>query len=143
MIYKQTTQVPNELFDIHLPKLSEAELKVFLIIIRQTYGWVNMKTGKRKSKDRISHSQFIKKTSLCRRVISNSIKSLVTKGLINISDYGGNVLNEPTLRKGKSSLIYSPVFVAAIKESSIPKTLSKYPLFAVNKVRSIAEILRE
>ena len=47
MTYKQTTQVPNELFDIHLPDLTFSELKILLFIIRQTYGW-RLKNGNRK-----------------------------------------------------------------------------------------------
>ncbi len=107
MMYNQTTQVPNELFDKHLPELTEAELKIVLVIIRQTYGWINLKTGRRKIKDRISHSQFLKKTKLCRRVISNSIKTLVEKGIVGITDYKGNSLNNSMDRKGRNALIYS------------------------------------
>lgn len=33
------TQVPNELFDIYMKDMGEAELKVTLAIIRQTLGW--------------------------------------------------------------------------------------------------------
>ena len=64
MTYEQTTQVPNILFDLHLPSLTESELKILLIIIRQTYGWIDRYTGKRKLQDRISHSQFITKSGL-------------------------------------------------------------------------------
>jgi len=46
------TQVPDELFDQLLPKLSEAELKVLLYIIRRTFGF------KRES-DNISLSQMV------------------------------------------------------------------------------------
>ena len=59
MHYPQTTQVPNALFDKHLPNISHAELKILLIIIRQTYGWIAPQTKQRKLRDRISHGQFI------------------------------------------------------------------------------------
>ena len=59
MEYKQTTQVPNFIFDICLSQLTEAELKVLLVVIRQTLGWLDKLTGKRKSRDRITISQFI------------------------------------------------------------------------------------
>jgi hypothetical protein len=39
MTYKHTTQVPNILFDTHLRELTESELKILLIVIRQTIGW--------------------------------------------------------------------------------------------------------
>lgn len=45
---KNSTQVPNILFDQYLPKLTEAELKIVLVIIRQTNGWIDKFTGKEK-----------------------------------------------------------------------------------------------
>src|SRR3990167_2667546 len=34
-----TTQTPNDLFDVLMRDLGHAELKVLLWIVRQTYGW--------------------------------------------------------------------------------------------------------
>lgn len=39
------TTVPDELFDILLPRLSGAELKVLLYIVRRTFGWKKILTG--------------------------------------------------------------------------------------------------
>ncbi|MBN4046965.1 replication protein [Olleya sp. AH-315-K02] len=100
MRYQQTTQVPNEVFDTFLPGLTGAEFKIFMIIIRQTYGW-------RKKRDRMNYSQFITKTNLSRRVIADSIQSLTKKHLIEITDYHGVKLNTPELRKGKLSIYFS------------------------------------
>lgn len=42
MIYQQTTQVPNVLFDTHLPNITTlSEIKILLVIIRQTNGWID------------------------------------------------------------------------------------------------------
>jgi phage replication O-like protein O len=110
---KGFTQVPNEIFDTHLQYLTLAELKLLLVVIRQTMGWVYKKTGKRKMRDRISHLQFIRKTKLSRKIISKSLQSLVAKGLIVISDCRGNLLDSPYKRKGRSYLYYSfqPVYL--------------------------------
>jgi DNA-binding transcriptional ArsR family regulator len=107
MILKQTTHIPNILFDKHLPKLTEAELKILLIIFRQTNGWIDLKTGQRKLRDRISHNQFILKTGLSRRVISTTIQSLLQKGIICVTDFKGNVIHRSIERKGKSHIYYS------------------------------------
>ncbi len=107
MIYQQTTQVPNSLFDIHLPTLTESELKLLIIIIRQTNGWYDKATGRRKTRDRISHGQFMKKTGLCRRVISRSLQSLVEKGLITVTCENGRILHRSEERKGMARLFYS------------------------------------
>lgn len=106
MMFKESTQVPNVLFDKHLPNLTESELKILLIITRQTNGWID-KYGKRKTRDRISHTQFIQKTGLSRRVKSNAIKSLSNKSLVSITCRNGNTLHDTNDRKGKTALWYS------------------------------------
>lgn len=107
MIYQQTTQVPNVLFDNYLPSLTGAELKILLVIIRQTYGWVNKCKNGRKKLDRISHSQFKDKTGLCSKIISKATQGLVLKGLIIVSDKAGNQLPNTSDRKGNPRLFYS------------------------------------
>jgi|GEM_PF-5356806 len=52
MIYKQTTQVPNIFFDQLLLTLTEAEIKLLLVIMRPTYGWIDPRTVKRKQRNR-------------------------------------------------------------------------------------------
>jgi phage replication O-like protein O len=97
------TKVPNIILDTHLKQLSLAELKLLLIIVRQTMGW-------RKQRDRISHGQFIKKSGLSRKVLSKTIQSLVASELIAVHDFNGNPLRTPEQRKGKLYLYYSFLF---------------------------------
>ena len=98
--------MPNEVFDKHLALLSGAELKLLLCIFRQTYGWVD-RQGKRKKRDRIAHSQFMQKTGLSRRIVSQGLQSLIAKKLIAVSDYQGNILSAQE-RKGKRYMYYAP-----------------------------------
>lgn len=109
MIQENFTPTPNILFDKLLKGLNNSELKILLVIIRQTNGWVDKKTGKRKGRDRINHSQFIKKTGLSKRAISYAVGSLLQKGLIEITDSSGNTFNNAYERKGKYILYYSPL----------------------------------
>lgn len=106
MNYQQTTQIPNNLFDTYLPNLNFSELKILLYILRQTNGWI-YKNGKRKERDRITHSQYSSKTGLSRRIISETIQSLIDKKLIKVTDYGGNQLHTPKERKGKIGIYYA------------------------------------
>ncbi|GAB3430756.1 replication protein [Niabella aquatica] len=94
------TKTPNILIDELLKELKYAELKILLVVIRQTYGW-------KKERDRISISQFEKKTGLSRRVISETIKILVEKNIITVSDTKGNILSLPKERQGRYCLFYS------------------------------------
>lgn len=107
MQYHETTQVPNIVFDRLLPSMTLAEIKLVLVIIRQTYGWVDQRTGKRKTRDRISHGQLVKKTGLTRKTISSTIKRLVTQGVIRITDRAGASLSQASSRKGQQALFYS------------------------------------
>lgn len=100
MMQDNFTRTPNILFDQLLKELNTSELKILLIIIRQTNGW-------RKERDRITHTQFINKTGLSRRVITETIKLLSGKRLIYITDKNGNALNNPEDRKGQSFIYYS------------------------------------
>lgn len=121
MNYKQTTQVPNSLFDVHLPQLTESELKLLLVVIRQTTGWIDKKNGGRKLRDRISQWQFRQKTGLSKRVITLAIQSLCTKGLLTVTDFKEVKQRLPQDRKGKKFLYYSANFVPPTSAHFAPK----------------------
>lgn len=106
MMYERTTQVPNVLLDYFLPLLTEAELKLTLVIIRQTFGWIDKHTGMRKERDRLSGSQLRERTGLSKRIITKAVQSLIDKGLLEVSERKGNVLLFSCDRKGKSYLFY-------------------------------------
>ena len=124
MEYQKTTHVPNVLFDMYLPKLSFSELKILLYIIRQTYGW-KLKNGKRKQRDRISYTLFNQKTGLSRRILSETIQSLIDKELIILTDFIGNKLHSPEQRKGKVGIFYAPN-IPRCAESSIKVCKQKH-----------------
>ena len=107
MLQTSTTAVPNFLFDIHLKELKSAELKVILIIIRQTLGWADRRAVLgRKERDWISGSQLQSKTGSSQRAISSAIENLVRKNLIDVLDYQGSILDTAEKRKGKLRLYY-------------------------------------
>ena len=104
-----TTPVPNKLFDCTLKSLHETELKLLLIIIRQTLGWQDRHSVRgRKDRDWISSSQLVEKTGCSKRAISKATDSLVKKLLINVYDWSGNELCTSATRKGKQQLFYCP-----------------------------------
>ncbi|TAH40831.1 MAG: hypothetical protein EYC69_10030 [Bacteroidetes bacterium] len=103
-----TTPVPNKLFDLFLNELQGAELKVLLVIIRQTLGWQDRRSVHgRKTKDWISTSQLILKSGCSRRAISAAIDALTKKKLIQVFDKSENVLVSGDSRKGKQQLYFS------------------------------------
>lgn len=97
------TQVPDQLFDVLMPELSESELKVVLYVIRRTFGFG-------KSSDAISTNQMIDGittrdgrvldwgTGLSRSSVRRGVTGLVEKGILLVSkmvsdegDYETNV----------------------------------------------------
>ncbi len=107
MSYFHHTQVPNILFDIYLKELSESELKVILVIIRQTYGWLDTRTKKPKQWDWISRQFFVKKTSLSLRAVSGAISKLYQKNYIRIKNQDGTLLTTALQRRRAYRLYYS------------------------------------
>ncbi len=107
MTVRYTTSVPNMLFDHHLGELSVSELKVLLVVIRQTWGWTDKFTGKKKQWDWISGSQFRKKTGLSQKSISKAIDTLISKRMIIACDSTGFALTEAHDRRSAKRIFYS------------------------------------
>lgn len=107
MLQHKTTPVPNVLFDAYLRRLSSAELKVLLVIVRKTLGWSDRQAmNGRKEVDWIANSQLQSLTGCSRRAISSATESLVNKKLIEVLHENGSLLDEPQKRKGKQRLYY-------------------------------------
>lgn len=106
MPYYYQTRISNILFDRHLPRLSESELKVLLIVIRQTDGWIDKNTKKAKEWDWISISFFVKKTGLSKRAIGKAIHTLVIKGLIKVKNEQGAMADTATVRRRAKRLYF-------------------------------------
>jgi len=103
-----TTPVPNFVLDCLLSELTSTELKVLLVIIRQTLGWADSR-GKygRKEFDWISGSQLKVKTGCSERAITSAIGTLTRRELIRVQNDRGYHLPFPSQRQGKVRLYFS------------------------------------
>ena len=138
-----TTPVPNALFDLHLKELQSTELKVLLVIIRQTLGWEDRrKVFGRKEMDWISSSQLQNKTGSSQRSISYAIEVLVIKKLIDVLDERGNLLNGPDKRKGKQRLFYRPASMLLVPVEKVSIN-SLNPLNSETSCANFAEDFRK
>jgi len=77
------TQSPNVLFDEIFKTLREGELRIVLVLVRQTFGW-------HKQWDQISIGMLAEKTGMERRSIFRSLSSLMEKGLVERKKFGKN-----------------------------------------------------
>lgn len=139
MYYRNTTQVPNFVLDKWLKILNRSEILILLIIVRQTIGWFNSYTGKRKEMDRISQSQFVLKTGLTARMVSKSLNSLLEKKLIAVYDKNHVELQTAIERKGKYILLYS-LKPMKILTSEIIKSENNSK---INSLKSVSDILKD
>jgi hypothetical protein len=108
-VIPNSTQVPNVIIDDLMRKLKGSELRIVLVVVRLTFGWMdNRQTGRRKTIDWINHTQLRKKTGLkSNKVISISIARLVDKiGVIEALDEDGRLLNTPAKRMNLGGRIY-------------------------------------
>ena len=161
MIYHQTFQVSNMVVDRYFAELTGAEVKLLILVFRQTHGWVDQRTGKRKTRDWISHTQFVRKTGLSRRVISTTVQSLIAKGLITATDPTGQLLPNIEDRRGQPRIFYAPNMCTFRQEpvhflpqtcaesahnktnyTKINNTKEKSSPFRTNGVIQIGEVLR-
>ncbi len=125
MSYIYYTNVPNIVFDIHLKELGYAELKVLLVIIRQTYGWKDTRTGTHKRWDWISQQFFVKKTKLSTRSVSTAIAKLVERKIILVRNERGFLLTTKRERQYQSKLYFSCNFITKSSELGSRKSVKK------------------
>lgn len=108
MYLYQSTPVPTEILDKHLPYLNLAQCKVLLVVVRQTLGWIDPKTKKPKVKDWISIPFFQRKTGIrSRKAISSALTELIRMNLILAFDRYDNTLKTPQDRRGKKRIYYA------------------------------------
>lgn len=94
-----TTPFPNALIDDIMPHLKDTEWRLLCVIVRQTLGWQEQKTQRRKVRDWLTQSQFVKKTGRDRAAISRALDSLVKSGYIEVRSEENRLLHSPNERR--------------------------------------------
>ena len=116
--------IPNSVIDELLAKLTCAELKCYLFVVRKTKGW-------NKESDSISASQFMEVTGLSKKSVITACESLVQMGLLERSG-GERKLNTYSVKAfdfsesgEKSTPIKSGVNFSESGEKSTPDLVKK------------------
>ncbi len=103
--------VPLRLVDEVMPRLRDTELRIMLVVLRQTWGWkadcskgsksegYRAESSKRKRRDWLSHSQLCRRTGRSSDAVSGAVASLVEAGLLVVEDAGGTALATPEQRR--------------------------------------------
>ena len=99
-----STPFPSYLIDQVMPTLKDTEWRLLCIVVRQTLGW---KEGEgRKRRDWLSQQQFKVRTGRASEAVSRAIDALVRRGLIEVTDVRGRILDSPPKRKGNQGPMY-------------------------------------
>lgn len=111
--------IPVRLVDTVMPHLKDTELRVLLVVLRQTWGWKADRTNvdkpeasqqthaskkptnkqATKRRDWLSHRQLCRRTGRGSDAVSAAVASLTTSGLIIVEDAGGKPLTTPDERR--------------------------------------------
>jgi len=107
-IIPNTTQIPHLIIREWMPRLSDVELRILLVVADQTLGWIEDEaTGRRKEKDWISRGQLMKKTGRSAKHISKAIKNLIEKyNLIEARSEDGELLDTAEKRRANFGKIF-------------------------------------
>ena len=82
-----TTPVPTVLLDKVMPELRDTELRVLLVVVRQTLGWqVGKDPRLRKERDWLTQSQLMRRTGRASGAVARAVDALVRRGLIDVLD---------------------------------------------------------
>ena len=85
--------IPSAILDRWMPKLKDTELRVLLLVARQTIG----RSGK--EVDWLAHSQLRKRTGRASEAVSAAVDSLIQKGLLEVVTLTGERLPTPEARR--------------------------------------------
>lgn len=104
---KKTTPVPNDLLDQVMPTLRDTELRVLLVIVRQTLGWQKgPEPSQRKTKDWLTQSQLMRRTGRASEAVARAVDALVQAGLISVLNQAGMTLRTPAERRRHLGHLY-------------------------------------
>jgi hypothetical protein len=97
--------VPNRLIDQMAPGLKDTELRVLLVVLRQTVGWRQSERSF-KGRDWLTHRQLMRRTGRASAAISAAVASLVERGLIVVEDTNGVPLATAEARRRYLGRLY-------------------------------------
>ncbi len=103
----KTTPVPNGLLDRVMPTLRDTELRVLLVVVRQTLGWQEgPDASQRKMKDWLTQSQLMRRTGRASGAVARAVDTLVQARLISVLDRFGAPLRTSAERRRHLGRLY-------------------------------------
>ena len=111
------TPVPNILLDDWMPLLSDTELRVLLVVTRQTLGFqaggkthnnTPGGTASRRARDWLTHARLKQATGRASEAVSKAVDGLVKRGLLEVcTECGSPLLTPPERRRCRGRIFFS------------------------------------
>ena len=142
-----TTPVPTALLDKVMPTLRDTELRVLLVVVRQTLGWqVGKDPRLRKERDWLTQSQLMRRTGRASGAVARAVDALVRRGLIDVLDGAERPLVTPAERRRCLGRLYYRLHRTGgrhgdqrrPKANTQNRTQQKRPHTKIGRVRAIA-----
>ena len=90
--------LPCAVVDEILPRLKDTELRILLVVLRQTLGQRD-RQGRVKTRDWLTHQQLCRRTGRASEAVSAAVDSLIRSGLITITNEKRDELISPSERR--------------------------------------------
>ena len=139
-----TTPMPNGLLDVAMPRLRDTELRVLLVVVRQTLGWqASPETTRRKERDWLTQSQLIRRTGRASGAVARAVDALVRASLIEVSDRAGVPLTTPGERRRHLGRLYyrlSPAVAGPVGAGSSKSEHAKPHTTKESKYKNIYKV---
>ncbi len=128
--------LPVLLVDEVLPMLKDTELRVLLIVLRQTHV-----AGKETDKCWLTHRELCRRTGRASEAVSGAVEKLVDKGLLCVTDEAGRRLHTTSQRQQIMGRHFYRVTYLNNKAHSIDLNTDCYtPKWAAGKSKTIEDI---
>jgi hypothetical protein len=101
--------VPTAYLDAWMPRLRDTELRVLLVVCRQTRGRRERQPNGRsvaRCRDWLSHSQLVRRTGRGSEAVSAAIQNLVERGLVVVESAAGQALTTSGERRRHLGNLY-------------------------------------
>lgn len=88
------TRIPNSVLDRLLPQLSDTELRVLLILIRQTLGWQHgsLRTA-------LTYQSLMRRTGRGRGAVATALRDLEARGVIHRLRAAAHLVDRNSVRE--------------------------------------------
>lgn len=122
---EKEVSIPSTILDRWLPRLKDTELRLLLIVARQTVG----RGGK--PADWLSHSQLKARTGRASEAVSAAVDSLIQKGLLEVFTVTGERLPTPEARRfHRGVLLYRLSSMADKADRAVDKSKTTEDIYS-------------